>query len=89
MFKITIFIINLSFSAVCGIRNQTLIINLPGSPKAAKECFSAIAETIPHAVDLLLDNKEKVKDTHNIVQHNISTCPHNKSCTKTVSSYFY
>ncbi|XP_012215540.1 gephyrin [Linepithema humile] len=64
--------------AVCGIRNQTLIINLPGSPKAAKECFSAIAETIPHAIDLLLDNKEEIKDTHNIVQHDISTCSHNK-----------
>ena len=39
--------------AVCGIRGQTLIINLPGSPKAAVENLTVIAEVLPHAVALL------------------------------------
>lgn len=56
---------------VCGIRDKTLIINLPGSPKAAKECLSIIASAIPHAVDLIRDNKERIKDTHANVQNNI------------------
>jgi molybdopterin adenylyltransferase len=38
---------------VCGIRNQTLIINLPGSPKAVRECFAVIEKVLPHAVDLI------------------------------------
>ncbi|CAK9826558.1 Molybdenum cofactor synthesis protein cinnamon [Anthophora retusa] len=59
--------------AVCGIRDKTLIINLPGSPKAAKECLSVIAPAIPHAVDLIRDSKERIKDTHDNVQNNIAT----------------
>jgi molybdenum cofactor synthesis domain-containing protein len=39
--------------AVAGIRNRTLIINLPGSPRGAKENFQAVLEVLPHAVDLL------------------------------------
>ncbi|XP_070155978.1 gephyrin [Polyergus mexicanus] len=71
---------------VCGIRNKTLIINLPGSSKAAMECLNAIAPAISHAVDLILDNKTKIKDTHNIVQHNnITSCLHDKSCTNLIN----
>jgi molybdopterin biosynthesis enzyme MoaB len=36
--------------AMAGIRGRTLIINLPGSPKAAKENLTAIIKAIPHAV---------------------------------------
>ncbi|XP_077264401.1 molybdenum cofactor synthesis protein cinnamon [Temnothorax americanus] len=67
--------------AVCGIRNKTLIVNLPGSRKAAIECLTAIAPAIPHAVDLILDNKAKIKDTHNIVQRNTTSCSHDHLCT--------
>jgi len=38
---------------VCGIRNQTLIVNLPGSPKGVIECFEVIKFVLPHAVNLL------------------------------------
>lgn len=41
---------------VCGIRNNTLIINLPGSPKAVAECFAVIEPVLPHAVSLLSGN---------------------------------
>ena len=39
--------------AVCGIRGLTLIINLPGSPKAVRENLFAILPALPHAVQLL------------------------------------
>ncbi len=39
--------------AVSGIRNKTLIINLPGSPKAVQECLEVILPVIPHAVEIL------------------------------------
>lgn len=39
--------------AVAGIRGRTLIINLPGSPKAAHENFLAILPALPHALELL------------------------------------
>ena len=38
---------------VCGIRNNTLIINLPGSPKAVAECFEVIRPVLQHAVNLI------------------------------------
>ncbi len=41
---------------VCGIRNNTLIVNLPGSPKAVVECFDVIKTVLPHAVNLLAGN---------------------------------
>lgn len=39
--------------AVAGIRGRTLIVNLPGSPKAAVENLEVIAPVLPHAVQLL------------------------------------
>ena len=35
------------------IRGETLIINLPGSPKACMECMDVFLDTIPHAMGLL------------------------------------
>ncbi|SKA95012.1 molybdopterin adenylyltransferase [Caloramator quimbayensis] len=39
--------------AAAGIRKDTLIINLPGSPKGAVENFKSIMDAIPHGIDIL------------------------------------
>jgi molybdenum cofactor synthesis domain-containing protein len=38
---------------ICGIRGNTLIVNLPGSPKAVRECFEVIRPVLQHAIDLV------------------------------------
>ena len=40
---------------IAGVRGSSLIINLPGSPKAVKECLAVIAPVLDHAVKLLHD----------------------------------
>ena len=42
--------------AVAGIRGRTLIVNLPGSPKAAVENLGFLLPILPHAIDLLQDS---------------------------------
>ena len=37
--------------AICGIRGQSIIINLPGSPKAAAECLAFVYDALPHALE--------------------------------------
>ena len=39
--------------AVVGTRGKCLIINLPGSPKAVRECLEVILPALPHAVETL------------------------------------
>jgi molybdopterin adenylyltransferase len=39
--------------AVAGVRGRALIINLPGSPRGALESLDAIAELLPHALQVL------------------------------------
>jgi molybdenum cofactor synthesis domain-containing protein len=41
--------------AVSGMRGTTLIINMPGSPRACREQFDMIAAALPHAIEKLLD----------------------------------
>lgn len=38
---------------VAGTAGQTLILNLPGSPKGAREWIEALADILPHAIDTL------------------------------------
>ena len=40
---------------VAGIAGRTIILNTPGSPKGAVECFQAIADVVPHALALLCE----------------------------------
>ncbi|MEN3005346.1 molybdopterin adenylyltransferase [Dehalobacterium formicoaceticum] len=39
--------------AVAGIRGGTLIINLPGSPKAVRECLETILPALSHGIEIL------------------------------------
>jgi molybdenum cofactor synthesis domain-containing protein len=38
---------------IAGVRGRCLIVNLPGSPKGARENLTAIIDVLPHAVELL------------------------------------
>lgn len=43
---------------ICGVRNRTLILNLPGSPSGAIESLQAVVDVLPHAIDLLQGKTE-------------------------------
>ncbi len=51
--------------AVAGVRRRCLIINLPGSPKAVRECLGVVLPVIPHAVEIIKGEvtEHKVPDT--------------------------
>ena len=42
--------------SIAGIRKKTLIINMPGSPKAAKECFEVLRPALDHAMEILTES---------------------------------
>ena len=44
---------------IAGVRGRTLIINLPGSPKAVKECLEYILPVLPHAINLLTEGPKE------------------------------
>jgi molybdopterin adenylyltransferase len=50
--------------AVAGIRKRTLIVNLPGSPKAAAENLMVILPVLPHAVQLLQEDPASENGHH-------------------------
>lgn len=41
--------------ALAGVRHRTLIINLPGSPRAVAESLDIVLPVLPHALELLAD----------------------------------
>lgn len=41
--------------AIAGIRGRTLIINMPGNPKAVRENLDVLLPVLPHALDLLME----------------------------------
>jgi molybdopterin adenylyltransferase len=47
--------------AVAGIRGQTLIVNLPGSPKGAVENLQTVLPVLTHAIQLLTDDPDSEK----------------------------
>jgi len=47
--------------ALAGIRGKTIIINFPGSPKAAVENFQVVLPVLEHAVELLRESPEAEK----------------------------
>lgn len=50
--------------AVCGLRGKTLIVNLPGSPRGASECFQVIGPVLPHALKLLSGEIQDCGQSH-------------------------
>lgn len=51
---------------IAGIRNKSLIVNLPGQPKAIKECLEPVFPAIPYCLDLIgarffEANEDKIK----------------------------
>jgi len=42
--------------AVCGVRGEALILNLPGKPSGAVESLEAVIDLIPHALQILAGN---------------------------------
>ena len=52
--------------AVAGVRNRSLIVNLPGSPKAVRETLDVIVAALPHALDQLAGI---VTDAHAVGYH--------------------
>lgn len=53
--------------AVVGVRRQSIIINLPGSPKACQECLEVILNTLSHALEMVQGKKmECAKEVRNV-----------------------
>ena len=52
-----------------GLRGKTLIINCPGSEKAARECFSAVLPALKHGIDTLRGTSADCAVLHQSAHH--------------------
>jgi molybdopterin biosynthesis enzyme MoaB len=59
MLKFPFILLILMNSAAAGIRSRTLIINLPGSPRAVREQLAYIIDNLRHGLDMLTSASEK------------------------------
>lgn len=50
--------------AEAGLRGGTLIVNLPGSEKAARECLTAVIKPIRHGIDVLRGESHDCAEIH-------------------------
>jgi len=50
---------------VAGIRGSSLIINLPGSPRAVRECLEVILPVLPHAIEVLKGEADECANRRN------------------------
>jgi len=65
--------------AAAGIRGKSLIVNLPGSPKAAKENLEAVLPTLTHGLEILTDRASECAAVARVVSVNLSeTVGHQK-----------
>jgi molybdenum cofactor synthesis domain-containing protein len=55
--------------AVVGVRNQTLIVNLPGSPKAVRENLGVILSALPHAVAKIQGDMSECDSTNKTLKN--------------------
>lgn len=55
--------------AEAGLRGGTLIVNLPGSEKAARECLSAVIKPIRHGIDVLRGESHDCARIHKEEHH--------------------
>ena len=72
--------------SVAGIRGDSLIINLPGSLKAAKENFEAVRSPLRHGMDMLNSaGSADCGEEHHHHHHDHGDCPHhhNDHCDRT------
>uniref|UniRef100_T1JB58 MoaB/Mog domain-containing protein n=1 Tax=Strigamia maritima TaxID=126957 RepID=T1JB58_STRMM len=62
--------------SACGIRGQTLIVNLPGSKKASDECLQFVLPCLHHATSLLRNDNSEIESTHDRMScsHDFSFC---------------
>lgn len=52
--------------AVAGIRGETLIINMPGNPKAVRENLDILLPILPHALDLIVQRPDSESDHRSV-----------------------